>query len=64
MSQIARRLGVRIRELRQNLGRTQEEVANRAGISTSFLSMIEHGERQPGIRFAYVADPDGHVIEL
>ena len=27
-------------------------------------SLIERGEHQPGVRFAYVADPDGYVIEL
>ncbi len=47
MSNIARRLGGRIRQLRQNLGSTQEQLANRARISTSFLSMTERGERLP-----------------
>ena len=27
-------------------------------------SLIEQGEHQPGWPFAYVADPDGYVIEL
>ena len=26
--------------------------------------LLERGEHQPGKRYAYVADPDGHVIEL
>jgi catechol 2,3-dioxygenase-like lactoylglutathione lyase family enzyme len=26
--------------------------------------LIEHGEHPSGQRFAYVADPDGHLIEL
>ncbi len=47
MSEIGKRLGRRIRELR--LARperwTQEDLAERAHISVSFLSMIERGER-------------------
>ena len=47
MSDIGKRLGERIRELRlQRPERwTQEDLAERAGISVSFLSMIERGER-------------------
>jgi catechol 2,3-dioxygenase len=26
--------------------------------------LVERGEHAPGVRFAYVADPDGYVIEL
>jgi catechol 2,3-dioxygenase-like lactoylglutathione lyase family enzyme len=26
--------------------------------------LVEQGEHAPGIRYAYVADPDGYVIEL
>lgn len=26
--------------------------------------LVERGERMPGVPFAYVADPDGHVLEL
>ncbi len=36
-------LGQRIRELRGALSFTQEELAERAAISVSFLSMIERG---------------------
>lgn len=47
VSDLAKRLGQRIRELRtQRPDRwTQEELAERAQISVSFLSMIERGER-------------------
>lgn len=47
MSEIGKRLGRRIRELRtQGTERwTQEDLAERAKISVSFLSMIERGER-------------------
>ncbi len=47
MSEIGKRLGQRIRELRTERAErwTQEELAQRARISVSFLSMIERGER-------------------
>lgn len=49
VSEIGKRVGHRIRELRtQGPQRwTQEELAERARISVSFLSMIERGERVP-----------------
>ena len=48
---IARALGRRIRQLRQSRPEklTQEDLAERADISVSFLSMIERGERAPHI---------------
>ena len=49
---VVRSLGQRIRELRthRRAGRvTQEDLAERADISVSFLSMIERGERAPHI---------------
>jgi transcriptional regulator with XRE-family HTH domain len=51
VSEIGKRLGRRIRDLRtQRVQRwTQEELADRAGISVSFLSMIERGERIPHV---------------
>jgi transcriptional regulator with XRE-family HTH domain len=47
VSDIGKRIGQRIRELRtQQPDRwTQEDLAERAKISVSFLSMIERGER-------------------
>ncbi len=51
MSDIGKRLGRRIRDLRTQQGDrwTQEELAERAHISVSFLSMIERGERMPHV---------------
>ena len=46
---VIRQLGQRIRELRRILSLTQEELAARAGISVSFLSMMERGDRVPHI---------------
>lgn len=47
MSELGKRIGKRIRDLRtQSAERwTQEDLAERAKISVSFLSMIERGER-------------------
>lgn len=51
MSEIGKRLGRRIRDLRTQRPEkwTQEDLAERAHISVSFLSMIERGERMPHV---------------
>lgn len=51
MSELGKRLGRRIRDLRtQRIDKwTQEDLAERAKISVSFLSMIERGERVPHV---------------
>ncbi|HEY0840398.1 MAG TPA: helix-turn-helix transcriptional regulator [Vulgatibacter sp.] len=48
-SQFRSDLGSRIRELRQQEGVTQLELADRAGISNEFLSKIEHGSGTPSL---------------
>lgn len=40
-------LGRRVRSLREGKGFTQEEFARRCGISVSFASLLERGERSP-----------------
>lgn len=40
-------LGRRVRQLREALRLTQEEFARRCGISVSFASLLERGERSP-----------------
>src|SRR5260370_31199656 len=47
MSKIGRQIGERIYELRKMRQFTQEELAQRAGISLSYLSMIERAQRKP-----------------
>ena len=42
-----RTLAMRIRELRERQGITQEDLAVKSRISVSFISMIERGERSP-----------------
>lgn len=37
----------RVRELRMNLGFSQEELSRRAGITRSYLSQIENGRYSP-----------------
>lgn len=47
MSNIVTSVGRRVRQLRNRAALTQEQLAERAQISVSFLSMIERGERAP-----------------
>jgi catechol 2,3-dioxygenase-like lactoylglutathione lyase family enzyme len=49
--------GLRLVDQRQ-LDRAIEEVLAAGG------TLLERGEHQPGSPYAYVTDPDGHVIEL
>ncbi len=35
-----------------------------AAVETHGGRLVERGEHAPGVHFAYVADPDGYVIEL
>ncbi len=49
-STIRDQIGKRVRDLRNTLSFTQEELATKTGISVSFLSMIERGERRPTLK--------------
>lgn len=46
-SQLRERFGQRVRWLRSEHGLTQEQLAERAGISVDFLSLIERGKSAP-----------------
>jgi len=46
---VYRRLGTRIREIREELGITQERLAFKAKISPSFLSHIERGTKKASL---------------
>lgn len=46
-SQLRDKFGNRIRTLRAERGFTQEQLAERAGISVDFLSLIERGKNSP-----------------
>lgn len=42
-------LGARLKSMRTERGWTQDDVASRAGLSKSYLSRIEEGDRQPSV---------------
>jgi transcriptional regulator with XRE-family HTH domain len=46
-SHLREQFGNRVRLLRSNDGLTQEQLAERAGISVDFLSLIERGKNSP-----------------
>lgn len=46
-SQLREKFGNRVRLLRNERGLTQEQLAERAGISVDFLSLIERGKNSP-----------------
>lgn len=50
MKELRRRLGLRIREVRRARGLTQEELAERVGISPRYLSRVEVGQQNPSIQ--------------
>ena len=49
-----RQIGVTIRKLRETRGWTQEQLAKKARVSQSYLSLLESGERgqAPSVRIA------------
>lgn len=49
MGSISEQLGEHIRLLRQNRGLSQEQLALRANLNTSFLGQIERGGKKPTI---------------
>jgi transcriptional regulator with XRE-family HTH domain len=57
-------LGERIAECRGSLGWTQKQLAEKAGISVTFLSELENGHRLPGTEIALrLADVLGVSID-
>jgi transcriptional regulator with XRE-family HTH domain len=46
MDEISRRTGVNLRRLRLSQGMSLDVLAGRSGVSKSFLSRVERGERQ------------------
>lgn len=49
MSKIARTVGERIRQIRKSKGLSQEKVALKAGITTSYMGQVERGEKSPTV---------------
>lgn len=62
--------GARVRELRQGLGLTQTGLAERAGVSLTYLSQIERGARNPTLAVliqlshALGAKPETLIVDL
>jgi len=50
MQKVYREIGSRIRALRQALGLTQAEIAERIGIDPSFYGQIERGANAPSLK--------------
>ena len=49
MEEIKKLFGMRIKELRKNLGLSQEELAEKAEITSKYLSRVEMGQHFPSI---------------
>ena len=49
MDELLTTIGSRLRSARVALGLSQEEVAARAGLNTSYLSQIERGRKAPSL---------------
>jgi transcriptional regulator with XRE-family HTH domain len=63
VTKIGNGLGQRIRDLRRTLFFSQEELAERAKISVSFLSMIERSTRLPHVKtLAAIANAMGVTL--
>ncbi len=50
MKDIKKRFGERVRELRQDKGLSQEELAFKAKVHRTYLGGIERGERNPALK--------------
>ena len=63
MSEIQRRFGKRVRELRLARGLSQEELAFRVGIHRTYLGGVERGERNPSLKnIAAIAEALGVTL--
>lgn len=49
MDELFTTIGTRLRDARESLGLSQEAVAARAGLNTSYLSQIERGKKAPSM---------------
>lgn len=61
MSALNKRLGSTVRQIRIARGWTQMETAERAGISTSYLALIEQGKRSPNFTMVTAVASALHV---
>ena len=49
MDDLRAALGQRVKDLRERLGWSQEKLAERASLDTTYISGIERGQRNPGL---------------
>lgn len=49
MQQDAELFGTRLRELRRRTGKTQEQLAHAAGLTTNYVSDVERGRKVPSL---------------
>ena len=49
MDELFTTIGSRIRMAREGLGLSQEKLAERAGVNTSYLSQVERGKKTPSL---------------
>ena len=50
MGNLKKQFGIRLRQIRDELRKTQEEFAELIGISVDFLSLIERGRNAPSFK--------------
>lgn len=50
MGNLKKQFGIRLRQIRDEAGRTQEDFAELVGISVDFLSLIERGRNAPSFK--------------
>ena len=48
-SQLSSAFGLVVREIRQELGLSQEALAMNSGLDRTFISLLERGQRQPSL---------------
>lgn len=56
-------LGLRIRVLRENKGMKQNALANKAGVSPTYIYQLERGEKSPTVEYLeYICDALGITL--
>ncbi|MGN1319194.1 MAG: helix-turn-helix domain-containing protein [Lachnospirales bacterium] len=61
MSKVSENLGIRIRSFRKKQGISQEELAFKSSISTTYLGQIERAEKSPTVE---VLDKLANALEI
>lgn len=49
LTEIRRRIGARLKRARQDRGLTQEQLAEAAGLHTTYIAKVEAGDRTPSL---------------